>query len=282
MIRTKFMRSAAAIALVATLATVAAPAMAFAGTVKLAGSTSLQPLAQQWAVAYHASHPGTTISVAGGGSGAGFTSAAAGSVDIGMSSKTAADSDPAASLTPVARDAVGIIVNPKNPMRRVLTAAQVQAIFSGKIKTWKQLGVKSRGKFNAKSAIVLSGRTGASGTYDFFKTAFLGGVRQSPKTKMYASNGMVRSAVQRNQYAIGYVSTAFINKNVKGVNITIPGGSAAPNSANARSGRYPYVRFLYFVNYSAHPRSAEAQDFLNYCLSPAGQAIANKEYLSLH
>ena len=283
MLRPKLMRATAAIAAAAILTTFAAPAMAFAGTVKLAGSTSLQPLAQQWAVAYHRAHPGTSVVVAGGGSGAGFTAAQTGSADIGMSSKSAADSDANAQLTAVARDAVAIVVNPKCNVRS-LTQAQVRGIFTGQYKTWKQVGGKSKKGFNANHAIDLAGRTGSSGTYDFFKTSVLLGVRQSARTRQYATSGMVRSAVARDAYGIGYVSFAYINRTIIGVGIAPASGkkSIGPSAKNVRAGTYPWWRYLYFVNYPAHSRSAEANAFLAYCLSSAGQKIANIDYLSLH
>jgi phosphate transport system substrate-binding protein len=282
MIRSKIMRGAAMVALIAVVATVAAPAIAVAGTVRLSGSTTVFPLAQSWANAYHAAHSGTSFSVNGGGSGTGFKDAAKGTT-IGMSSRESAGSDSVSAaggapvMTPVARDAVAIIVNPNNNVRS-LTKAQIQGIYSGKYKTWKQVGGKTSKKFNAKKPIVLAGRTGASGTYDYFKTSMMNGARQSSRTKMYASNGMVRSKVSSDKYAIGYVSMAFINKKVVGVRID----KVAPTKANALSKRYPYVRDLYFVNYPNFPITGEAKSFVDYCLSPAGQAIAGKEFLPLN
>ncbi len=276
MIRSKIMRAAATVALVAVTATVAAPAMAMAGTVRLSGSTTVQPLAQAWANAFHASNPGTTVSVSGGGSGTGFKDAAKG-VSIGMSSRVKTASDGAAVMTPVARDAVAIIVNPNNNVRS-LTAAQVQGIYTGKYTTWKQVGGKTSKKFNAKKAIVLAGRTGSSGTYEYFKADVLGGTRQSKRTKGYASNGMVRSKVASDKYAIGYVGMAFINSKVRAVRID----TVAPTKANALAGRYRWVRDLYFVHYPAYPITGEAKSFVDFCLSPAGQAIASKTFLPLN
>jgi phosphate transport system substrate-binding protein len=280
MLRSKLMRFSASLALAALLGTVAMPAMAFAGTVRLAGSTSVQPLAQLWAAAYNKAHPGTRVTVVGGGSGAGFTAAKNGSAELGMSSKTQADSDSNALLTPIARDAVAVIVNPKNNVQ-VLTPDYIKGIYTGKYKTWKQIGAKSKNGFNANHAIVLAGRTGASGTYDYFKSVLLGGSKQSSRTKAYASNGMVRSAVARDKYAIGYISLAYINKSVRGIRIAPAKGKAAvaPTQKLARAGKYKYVRYLYFVNYAAHPRNAETQAFVNYCLSSAGQKIAAAENL---
>jgi phosphate transport system substrate-binding protein len=247
-----------------------------AGTVRLTGSTTVQPLAQAWANAFHSLHPGTTVSVSGGGSGTGFKDAAKG-VSIGMSSRVKTGSDGAAIMTPVARDAVAIVVNPNNNVRS-LTAAQVKGIYTGQYTTWKQVGGKTSKKFNAKKAIVLAGRTGSSGTYEYFKADVLGGTRQSKRTKGYASNGMVRSKVASDKYAIGYVGMAFINKKVAAVRID----TVAPTKANALAGRYRWVRELYFVNYPAYPITGEAKTFVDWCLSPAGQAIAGKTFLPLN
>lgn len=278
MIRSKIMRAAATVALVAVTATVAAPAMAMAGTVRLSGSTTVQPLAQAWANAYHASNPGTTVSVSGGGSGTGFKDAAKG-VSIGMSSRVKVGTDGAAVMTPVARDAVAIVVNPANNVRS-LTAAQVQGIYTGKYTKWKQVGGKTnkKKKFDANKPIVLAGRTGSSGTYEYFKADVLGGVRQSKRTKGYASNGMVRSKVASDKYAIGYVGMAFINKQVAPVRID----TVSPTKANALAGRYRWVRELYFVHYPTYPITGEAKSFVDFCLSPAGQAIAAKTFLPLN
>jgi ABC-type phosphate transport system substrate-binding protein len=71
---------------------------------------------------------------------------------------------------------------------------------------------------------------------------------------------------------------------VRGVGIAPVKGakSIGATAGNVRAGKYPYWRYLYFVNYSAHPKSAEAQSFVDFALSSAGQKIAAKEYLPLH
>ncbi len=263
------MRVARGLALVAAVAALAVPQAALASTtVKLAGSTTVQPIAQKWASAYHKLHSSVSLVVAGGGSGAGFTNVDKGMVDIGMSSrdpKPAPSSEANLKTYVVARDAVAVIVNPNNKVRK-LTPVQVNDIYTGKITNWKQVG-------GANKAIVLCGRTGASGTYEFFKERFLNNKRQSSRTKAYASNGMVRSAVARNKYAVGYVSLAYINKSVRGVSIN----GVAPTKANAAAGKYPYVRPLYFLTKGA--ATGETKKFIDWCMSSAGQKIATTEFL---
>ena len=60
MIRSKLMRAAATVALLAVTTTAVTPALAMAGTVRITGSTTVQPLAQAWANAYKSVNPGTT------------------------------------------------------------------------------------------------------------------------------------------------------------------------------------------------------------------------------
>lgn len=263
----KLNRFSSIAAMCVLVASLVAPQAALASTsIKIAGSTTVQPLAQQWAAAYHKAHPSVNVYVAGGGSSVGFTDVANGTVAIGMSSREPkAGAESTLTKYRVAKDAVGVAVNPGNSVRR-LTKAQIKGIFTGTITNWKQVG-------GANAAIVICGRTGASGTYSYFKEAFLGGSKQSSRTKQYASNGMVRSAVARTKYAIGYVSISYINSTVRGVAVD----GVAPTRTNAASGKYRYVRPLYFLTKGT--ASSAVRAFINFCTSSAGQTIALREYL---
>ncbi len=259
-----------AIAFVACMvAVLVMPQVAAAATIKVTGSTTVQPLATEWATAYRRVRPADFVVVAGGGSGKGWTDVRDGVSDIGMSSREPKSGTFEAGLykVAVAKDVLTVVVNPANPVRR-LTAAQIKDMYTGKITNWKQVGGKS-------APIVLAGRTGASGTYEYFKTELLGGSRQSARTKAFASSGMVRSYVARDKNAIGYVGIAFINRTIRGVTIN----GVAPTKANALAKRYPYVRDLYFIT-KTKPSGSVAR-FVNWCLSSAGQAIAGREYLPI-
>jgi phosphate transport system substrate-binding protein len=242
--RSMRVRIAAAIAVVAMVVTAATPA--FAVTLHIDGSTTLWPLASKWASVYKASK-GWSITVAGGGSGTGVKDAASGKVDIGMSSRAKASSDAAGTVfTPVARDALVIVVNQKfykkypNYIYR-LSAMQVQKIFRGQITNWKQIN-----SHLPSHSINLAGRTGSSGTYTYFKQTFLSSrtaeglipgmhegsssgpvtsgtlYTQSSRTRQFASNGLVRSTVGGDMYSIGYLSEAYVDSTVKVLNLPAP------------------------------------------------------------
>jgi phosphate transport system substrate-binding protein len=269
MLNLKSRRIFAALVAATMFASMVAPAAAQAFTLKLSGSTTVQPVATKLAAKYK-SLTGNTVTVTGGGSSVGVNDVLAGRVDIGMSSRDLKSSEvnKGAVTTAFARDALCVVVNPKNGVSG-LTGEQIKSIYTGKITNWKQVG-------GANARIVLSGRTAASGTYEYFKESFLGGSRQSRTTRQYASNGMVRSAVANNKYAIGYVGMAFVNKSVKAVKVD----GVAPTRTNALNGTYRHVRYLYWVTKGAP--DGDAKTFINWTKSAAAQKIVATEYLKLH
>jgi phosphate transport system substrate-binding protein len=254
-------------ALAATMLMPSTASAALVGNLKLSGSTTVLPVAQLLANKFHASNPSVKITVAGGGSGVGMADIAAGRVNIGMSSSNLTSAQLAKGLVPyaIARDALTIVVNPGNPVKK-LTSAQVKAIYTGKITNWKQVGGP-----NAK--ILPAGRDGASGTFDYFSKSILLGARQGSQVKTYNSNGLVRNFVKANKYGIGYVGMAYVNSTVKALVLD----NTAPTRANAMAGKYRYVRKLWFV--TKGKAKGLALTFINYTLSAAGQKIVTTEYL---
>lgn len=237
------------------------------GTLKISGSTSVQPLAQDLVAAFKKKNPGVNITVAGGGSSVGIKDAAEGKVNIGNSSRYLKPEE-AAKLTPnvIANDAVVIVVNPANPVK-ALTSEQVKKIFKGEIVNWKDLGGEN-------APIILNIRDAASGTGEYFIEHFLGkGNHPAATAKTHASNGLVRQAVSSNKNAIGYLSLGFVDKSVKAP--TLDG--IVPSEPNAKNGTYKVVRpFIMATN--GKPQGL-TKVFIDFVLSPAGQKIVAQEYI---
>lgn len=263
-----FLTRLALLTLVMALA-VPVNAVAFTGSMKVSGSTTVQPAAQAVASSFMKKYPRAKITVVGGGSGVGVTDVLAGRVAVGMSSRDLRSTELQKGAVPkaIARDALTVVVHPSSPIRN-LTRAQVTGIYTGKITNWKQLG-------GPNAAIVPVGRAATSGTFEFFALRFLSGVKQSIRVKSYESNGLVRQAVAGNKYAIGYVSMAFVNATVKPVALD----GVAPTRANALSGKYKYVRKLYLVTKGTP--SGMAKGYIDYCLSTTGQSIISRYYLPI-
>ena len=110
------------------------------GTLKVGGSTSVEPLMQALSQAYKGHNPGVEVEISGGGSGTGISEATSGIINIGMSSRALKDGEKEA-LTDyeIALDGVAVIVNPANPIAGV-TIDQVKDIFTGEITRWSDVG----------------------------------------------------------------------------------------------------------------------------------------------
>ena len=108
------------------------------GTLKVGGSTSVEPLMQALRQAYIVLNPGVEIEISGGGSGTGISEATSGVLDIGMSSRELRDEEKAnLEGIDIALDGVAVIVNPANPVTG-MTIEQVRAIFTGEVTIWSE------------------------------------------------------------------------------------------------------------------------------------------------
>ena len=233
------------------------------GTLQLAGSTSVQPDAQALAQAYMANNSGVTVNVAGGGTAAGITAVGTGTAQIGDASANLTASQlaqyPNLQPTPICVDAIAIIVNPHNSVTN-LTLNQTRDIYTGAITNWNQVGGN-----NAKINVV--NREQGSGTRDGVQKIVLKGGNFSTGGIQQSSTGAVKSYVAGDSNAIGYIATNALDNSVKALNIN----NVAPNYGNIADGSYVIQRYLLFVTNGAP--TGLAASFINYTLSPSGQAI---------
>jgi phosphate transport system substrate-binding protein len=242
------------------------PASAGAKRLIIDGSTSMLPLVQKLATAYHQAFPRVQAPKVGGGQSAiGISDANTGRVDVGMSSR-----DPIRGVDPkglvfskVARDGVCVITNTANPIGN-LSQETVQNIFTGGVRDWSKVPGAGIG-----GPIDLFDRDGASGTQDAFQNIFLGeNLKISPSATAESSEGLEVNAVGSDKQAIGFVSfAATINGGVHTVNYQgIP-----CTLRNAKSGQYGGVRNFWFVTKGV-PRGAAAK-FINWVTKPGNSRV---------
>lgn len=258
---------------VACVATLPATASAAKPTITMSGSTSMYPLVTQLAKGYLKAKPGSVrFRVLQGGSDIGINDVSRGRVTIGNASRDKLPNDPSGlQFTRIARDGVCVVTNPGNPIGN-LSAEQVQAIFSGRVRSWSDVpGAK------AKGAIDLVVRTASSGTQDAFQNIFMGGTtgpRVASSASTRSSNGLVQSAVRSNENAIGYVDFRF----TAGTNpVSFKGVQC--NLRNAQAGTYSGVRNFWMVTRGA-PTGATAT-FINWARGAAGQKIVASSWVPL-
>lgn len=230
-------------------------------SITIAGSTSVAPVAQALAKAYVSNHPGIKISVNGGDSGVGISSARSGSVDIGTSSRDLTSSEAQGlSQYVIGQDALSIIVNPSNPVND-LSLDQVAGIYTGKITNWSQVGGNN-------GNIVPQTREAGSGTradFEKFMNIRSYGTNVQVDTFNY---GLLQSVVVV-PGAIGYIAHDYVIKEVKVLSVN----KISPTQQTVQNGNYPLTRNLIFLTKGTP--TGNVKDFINFCQSHEGQNIVN-------
>ena len=267
----------AALALVAfTAAGFAVPGAARAdGTVTVKGSDTMVVLGQRWAEEFMKKNPKSVIQVTGGGSGTGISALINGTTDICEASRSMKDAEKKQLAekagappieTVVAKDGLSVYVNDSNPLNE-LTMAQLKAIFTGKVTSWKEVG-------GPDAKIIPYSRENSSGTYVFFKEHVLENADYTPRAQAMPGTAAVVNAVAKEKFGIGYGGAAYA-KGIKVLKIKKEGGAAiAPSDATIKDGSYPLSRPLFF--YVGPKPNADIKGFTDWVLSPAGQAIVVK------
>lgn len=244
---------------------------------KLKGSDTMLPLSQKEAEAYKKKNPSSSISVVGGGSGVGIAALIDGSTDIAMSSRKMKmdeklkmqDAGRAYKEVVVGYDALSVVVNPGNKVTQ-LTREQLEGIFTGKIKNWKEVG-------GDDMAIVVYSRESSSGTYEFFKEHVLNRKNFAANVLSMSSTGAIIQSVSQTKGAIGYVGMAYVEKTVKALKVSFDKGVTyvAPTMETAKNKTYPITRPLYF--YYLESKAAISKPFVDFVLSAEGQKILKEE-----
>jgi len=233
--------------------------------ITVAGSTSVEPFAELLAEEYMLHHPHSHIYVQGGGSTAGIEAVMTRVANVGMSSRNLIGDEKKLYVVTIAKDAIAIIVNPKNPAQDI-SLDQIKHIFSGKIKSWKELG-------GASHPIVLVTREEGSGTREAFQKFVMVKEDISLEALVQDSNGAVRQVVASNPNGIGYISLGLVNHQVKALKIS----GVEPNLTDIENGKYTLVRPFLFV-FNEEP-AGEPKLFLEFVLSPLAQKLLLKEGL---
>ncbi len=208
---------------------------------------------------------GITVTYNPTGSGSGIKAVAAGTCDIGLSSRDLKDEEKAQGLeaTVLAYDGIAIIVNPENPITD-LDVETIAKLYTGEIANWSELGGND-------AEVVLIGREAGSGTRDGFES--ITGTEDSCKYRQeLTSTGDVITTVAGNPAAIGYASVASVKDSVKMVTV----GGVTPSEETIKDGSYVVQRPFVLVTKSDTELSESAQEFFDYITSEnAREAISS-------
>lgn len=266
------MKKILATGLVAAMA-ISASFAQLSGTFTWGGSTTVGPIAQQAIEQFMKDNTGVKVSYELTGSGAGIKSLLAGQYSLaGSSAELNADQSAAGAVaTPIALDGLSVVVN-RNVKVANLTKANLAKIFHGEITNWKDVG-------GPDMKIVVVNRDEASGTYASFYDIFMKAL-YADKAMAYTKdaivtkeNGEVAAKVTATPGAIGYVGIAFADQVVKAGGREVMVDGSAPTVANVIAKKYAGSRYLYLVTKGKPVAGSVEKAFIDFVLSPKGQAI---------
>ncbi|GAC1299434.1 MAG: phosphate ABC transporter substrate-binding protein [Vulcanimicrobiaceae bacterium] len=233
-----------------------APHAAFADvSISAAGSTALQPLVQAAAEAYQAQHSDVKISITGGGSRTGLTLVSSKSVDIGNSDILAAKEQTDLVDHRVAAVAFAIVAHPETGVKN-LSKKQIQDIFSGKVKNWKDVGGKDQ-------AITVINRPASSGTRAVFIKTLMDKAELSKDTLVEDATGTVVQKVTQTPGAVSYAAFSGTHGKTGIVELGIDGTPATEE--NVETGKYPFWSYEHM--YTNGPASKEVSRFIAFLQS---------------
>jgi len=244
-------------------------------TLRVAGSTAMLPLVADLAAAYEESNPRTRVEVEGGGSRLGLERLEAGEVDIAACSWLPAATEGVAawySPSPVAWDGLAIVAHARNPVDE-LTLLQVRSLFAGWTLDWREVG-------GEEVVPLVVSREDGSGTRAAFEAGAMGDQPVTLTAIVMPSSTAVIQYVAGHVAAIGYASMSAVSGIDDGGGngpvkvLFIEGAEPAPDTV--RNGVYHLTRPLQLVTWVK--RSDDVRAFVDYALSPAGQAIIGRRY----
>ncbi|WP_169331854.1 phosphate ABC transporter substrate-binding protein [Robiginitomaculum antarcticum] len=252
-------------------------------TVSISGSTTVLPAISRAADDY-TMQTGAKIIVNAGGSGGGFKQLAEGQTDIGMMSRDITAEERARfarhsfTVTAIGRDAVAPAVSSEIYDAGVtqLSFEQVTDIYMGRVDNWSAFGGPDR-------AIFAVDKEAGRGTRQVFARIVFGDKNmQAPGADLVVgSNNEEQTALAQSDSAIGMISFAWANADVRPLSITTANGAVAPTLDNVNSGAFPITRDLLIV--TREDVSGQAKAFIDFVLSPEGQThVVDAGYLPVN
>ena len=165
----------------------------------------------------------------------------------------------------IGHDALGLFVAEANPVRD-LSAAQLKGIFTGTIRSWKQLGGT-----DVAVVPVTERKAGGRGTVLELRRLALGGADFGETVEYEDAPDCLRH-VASDATAVTAASMAMAIPGVRALAL----GGVAPTAANVRAGTYPLGRPMYLIARRGASPAAEA--LLALVVSAEGQAVVARRF----
>ncbi|MDY6012850.1 phosphate ABC transporter substrate-binding protein [Clostridium sp.] len=233
--------------------------------ITISGSSALLPLMEQSIEKFNEINPKDIINAQAGGSGTGLTQVLEGMADIGTSdvfAESKLTKEQANELVDhkVVAQGFGVVVNKDSKIEN-LTKKQIQDIFSGKIKNFKEIGGKDLD-------ILVIHRPASSGSRETFVEKILNGNKNLENDSIgivQDSNGAVLNTIKENEGAISYIALSYMtNKEAKENLGLIKIDGKEPTTTNIKLGKYSFWAWGHmYTNGEAKGLSKRFIDFID-------------------
>ncbi|OQB27756.1 MAG: Phosphate-binding protein PstS 1 precursor [Chloroflexi bacterium ADurb.Bin180] len=239
---------------------------------RLAGSTSMVPLARELCAAYTHEHLQVTCEVLAVGSDSGLELLRRGQADLAMVSRELDTDEALDSRTgrrllnayAIATDAIAVVVNEHNPVRE-MDSFTLRKLFQGRITDWAQLG-------GVAGEVVPLSREEGSATRTVLEERVMSGFPVSSGAVVMPASQAVVDYVAQHSQAIGYVSLGWVTSGVAVVRID----GADPSRESLQKGSYGIIRPLVLATLPA--ASSEATSFVQFARGLRGRAVISRLY----
>jgi phosphate transport system substrate-binding protein len=192
-------------------------------------------------------------------------------------------------MAPIGRDALVFITNIANPVQNI-SDAQIRGIYSGKIKSWEELGgpitywEKKLG--GRSSGIIAYQRNKDSGSQTLFdKLINLGDdlIKPTSESISYSMSGLLEAVAYYDDNSINaigytvYYYLAYMEQDKLSYTQILSIDGVGCTNDTIRFGEYPYVNDFYVVIPANLPADAPARVLYNWICSEQGKELAERE-----
>ncbi len=263
----------------ATLLIAAIPSLSVAETLRVIGSTTVNPVVAEAAEVLR-EEAGLTIRVdTAGGSSGGIHALGAGRSDIAMSSRPITEADreryPSVRFDShrAGEDALALIVSHDvwQGGVRAIDREQMQAIYERKTTNWKSLGGPDR-------RIAFFNKEPGRGSWEVFADWLYGKAENSPPVAHpeVGANEEARTKVAATRGAVSQLSASWVDgETIHALAITGDDGQPVePTHEHITDGSYPLNRTLWLI--TDGPPQGAAKRLIDFIQSPRGHEIVKK------
>jgi phosphate transport system substrate-binding protein len=263
------------------------------GTIRIDGSSTVQPLAEAGAELFQEVAPKVRITVGGAGTGDGFERFCRGETVISDASRAIEAEEieacTAKSIAPVeiqvGLDGLSVVANKDLAIpNNCITTDQLKELLApdSKVANYSELG---SGFPDRKVSFFTPGTE--SGTYDYFTDEVLetDAEQRTKDVQTSADDNQIITGIAGTEGALGYVGFAFADENkdkLKVLAVDSGDGCVAPSLQTIRDGSYsPLSRPLFMYPSEKTLTQPEVKGFINFILAENQQVTEASDYVAL-